>query len=115
MAMTNAQIIFFESCKLMDAGIIGTTGRSVRIRNADGSETDYMEPEEIHTFAAWKSLGFSVKKGAHAVAKFPIWKYTKQTVKDDNGDDQETSRMFLKTAAFFTFGQVEPMNPKKTA
>jgi hypothetical protein len=119
MAMTNAQIIFLESCRLLEAGVIGSTGKVLSVENPDGTKTEMMEPEAIHTFAAWKARGFSVKKGEHAVAKFAIWKHATKTVEDDDGNEKETSRMFLKTAAFFTASQVEltadkPKKERKT-
>ena len=63
--------------------------------------------EEIHTFQRWKALGYSVKKGEHAIAKFPVWKPS--TKKDDDGEETTTGRMFMKTSAFFKTSQVEPL------
>ena len=56
-----------------------------------------------------------MKKGEHAVAKFPIWKGTERTVKDEDGNDtdEKKTRMFMKTACFFTVAQVEPLKEKK--
>lgn len=66
-----------------------------------------MQPdEEIHTFQRWKALGYSVKKGEHAVAKFPIWKMG--TKKTEDGEET-TGRMFMKNSAFFSTRQVEPL------
>lgn len=88
MAMTNAQIIYENSVILMMGGALH-----------DG--------EEIHTFQRWKALGYSVKKGEKAIAKFPIWKPC--TRKNDDGEDVNTGRMFLKNSAFFSSAQVEPL------
>jgi hypothetical protein len=53
--MTNGQIIFSESMRLMSEGLIGTTGRKLTMitLNDDGTENREIidEPEEIHTFA----------------------------------------------------------------
>ena len=68
---------------------------------------DIQPDEEIHTFARWKALGFSVKKGEHAIVKIPIWKMG--TKKDEDGEEKETGRMFVKTSAFFATSQVEPL------
>lgn len=89
--MTNAQIIMNESITLVEDGILKMIGEF---------------PEPIHTFAGWKSLGYSVKQGEHAIAKFPIWKYTSKKKETDEGEE-EYANMFLKTAAFFKFSQVE--------
>ena len=88
MAMTNAQIILENSVILAMNGAI-------------------KPDEEIHTFQRWKAMGYSVKKGEKAVAKFPIWKPV--TKKDDDGEEKQTGRMFLKTSAFFSTSQVEPL------
>jgi hypothetical protein len=52
-----------------------------------------------------------VKKGEHAIAKFPIWKMGKGKIeKDENGEDVEKAgRMFMKLSFFFSPEQVEPM------
>lgn len=102
--MTNAEIIYRESQKLMADGVIGTTGRVLVVKNDDGTETRIPEPEPIHTFAAWKEMGFRVKKGEHAKAKFTIWKYS---AKKDEENEEVDARMFMKTAHFFTREQVE--------
>ena len=109
MAMTNAQIIFMESCRLMEAGKIGTTGRALKVVDGDGSEKIIMEPEAIHTFAAWKAMGYKVRKGEHAIARFMIWKHATKLVTDDDGTEVEKGRMFLKEACFFAPSQVEPI------
>lgn len=103
--MTNAMIIFSESVKLMEEGIIGTTGRTVQMEDSEGKRITLQEPEPIHTYAAWKSLGYQVKKGQKAVASFMIWKHTVKKAKEDDEEDKE--RMFMKKASFFTFAQVE--------
>lgn len=105
--MTNAMIILNESVKLMENGIIKGTGQFVEIENDDGSKKRLELPEEIHTFAAWKSMGYSVKKGEKAVARFAIWKYASKTEVDENNEETEKSKMFMKVAAFFKGSQVE--------
>ena len=67
--------------------------------------------EDVHTFQRWKQLGFSVKKGEHAVIKIRIWKA--KEVKGVDMDDESVTRMFMKTAAFFTAAHVEPCKDKK--
>lgn len=58
--------------------------------------------EEAHTFAAWKSKGFIVRKGEHAAFSATIWKY-----KPYKKDDDKEGKMFMKKAHFFIESQVE--------
>ena len=109
--MTNEMIIFKESQKLMNDGILQGSGVFATVEFEDGARQVEM-PEEIHTFQAWKSLGYSVKKGEKAIAKFPIWKYTSKKVETEDGEE-ETSNMFMKTAAFFKMSQVEIIKVKE--
>lgn len=113
--MTNEKIILLERMSLLKAGKIGTTGRVFRLDNGDGTTTDILEPEEIHTFAAWKERGMSVKKGEHAVTKLTIWKAgkgKKAPETEEQAENPEKTRMFLKTAHFFAASQVEPTKEK---
>lgn len=109
--MTNAQIIFNESMELLKEGKIKTTGRSFETENENGEKITINEPEPIHTFAAWKERGRTVKKGEHAVAAFPIWKQGKpKKKKDEDGNETETAgSMFMKMSYFFTIDQTEPV------
>lgn len=102
--MANKEIIFKEEQRLAEQGKIKYTGRSVILQGMDGEPIEFKETEQIHTFAAWKEIGYVVKKGQKAIAKFPIWKY----VSCKNEETEETnSKMFLKVAAFFSSSQVE--------
>lgn len=103
--MTNAMIILLERVELMKQGKIGSTGRIAIVMDADGNEKQIEEPEEIHTYQKWKSMGYQVQKGEKAVASFPIWKHVQK--KPENEGDAPIERMFLKTSAFFTMSQVE--------
>lgn len=88
MAMTNNQIIMQEKM------LLGIT-------------------EEIHTFQIWKSMGYCVKKGEKACAKFPIWKYGGKKTKDENGEEVVANpHCFLKESAFFKKSQVEPLGAR---
>ena len=93
--MTNNQIISEQTFFLISEGIIKVD-------------------EEIHTYNGWKERGYTVKKGEHAVAKFPIWKYTnnkRDKTLDENTENAEPSkaigRCFMKKSAFFSTSQVE--------
>ena len=91
--MTNLAIIVSNMSLLIQDGVI----------TAD---------EEIHTFSHWKSLGYRVKKGEHAIAKFPIWKYTKGKRKEIEalGEEEAQARgyCFMKNSSWFSTRQVEP-------
>ena len=110
--MTNAQIIFTESCRLMQEGVIGTTGRMVTIEMADGTETRVMEPEAIHTYNGWKARGYQVRRGEHRIAEFFIWKAGSAGKSDDESNEPELSRMFWKKAFFFKASQCDEIRPR---
>lgn len=115
--MTNAAIIFNESIRLMELGILKGTGEFVSVEYDDGTTKQIEVPEEIHTFNGWKERCFSVKKGERSQIKFPIWKHTvkKKAEQEKTGnplEDAEIARMFMKVAAFFTVDQVVPINGK---
>lgn len=108
--MTNAQIIFNHSVKLLQDGIIKGTGRFFTFEDENGEKVQIEEPEALHTFAIWKQMGRQVKKGEHAIAQITIWKQGKgKTEKDETtGEETETAgKMFMKKAFFFTYGQTE--------
>lgn len=114
--MTNAQIIFNESVRLMEDGIIGTTGLKIEVVMENGETVSMLEPEPIHTYAAWKILGFQVKRGEKAIAKITIWKTGKSRQQEETAEaatengveiSPERVRMFMKTAHFFKPSQVE--------
>lgn len=94
--MTNNEIIFeavraaFTPAQLADlvkaiypADKISARRASVKIAVAEDSDDT---PEDIfnamlaadtfHTFAEWKRMGYSVKKGEHAALVCNLWKYT---------------------------------------
>lgn len=110
--MTNEQIILENAIALMKAGTLKGTGETVKM--VIGNEEIETElPEAIHTFAGWKALGYKVKKGEHAVANFPIWKYSERERKENEMtgnpalDANAVSSMFLKRSFFFSASQVE--------
>jgi len=105
--MTNAMIIFNESQRLAEEGVIKYTGKEFEAVDADGNEIVVKETEELHTYSVWKDMGYQVRKGEHAVAKIMIWKYT---VKKDKETDEEESQMFMKRANFFSQSQVDKAN-----
>lgn len=114
--MTNAAIIFSESVRLVEEGKLGTTGRMLKVQDAEGNIKTVPEPLPIHTFDEWKRMGLVVRKGEHALAAFPIWMFSeskrgKKTVKTDPENDGENApdygRYYMKNAFFFGPEQVE--------
>ena len=113
--MTNEKIIMNARLALLDAGLIGTTGRQYEIIDENGDSRFIDEPEELHTFEIWQRMGYSVKKGEKAIAKIRIWKCSEKTEElagktqqDEKADEsEERSRMFMKLAYFFAPSQVE--------
>lgn len=69
--------------------------------------------EEIHTFAEWKRLGFSVKKGEKARCKIAIWNKSTKNNKDKEDSQEDDGYFYTKVAAFFTSNQVQPLNAKE--
>lgn len=106
--MTNAQIIMNEAFKLMEAGIIKGSGIFGTIQDENGDEKKIELPESIHTYAKWKELGYQVQKGQKAIAKFTIWKHTTKKAKTEEESDE--SKMFMKTASFFTMNQCQKIS-----
>lgn len=102
--MTNEQIIFSAAQQLAEAGAIKYTGRVFKAKDAAGQVIELKETEAIHTYNAWKALGFQVQKGQKAVVKLTIWKHATKT---DEETGEEESRIFMKNAAFFSASQVE--------
>ncbi len=102
--MTNEQIIFEQSLKLMEDGILGTTGRELEFEMEDGTTKFLPEPEPIHTFKVWKELGFCVKRGEKAIASFQIWKHYPACKKIDKntGDMIDVAEKMFLTNAFFS-------------
>lgn len=89
--MTNAEIVALEWALLVGNGVISSD-------------------EEIHTFAKWRELGYSVKRGEKACTSFMVWKHT---VKKDKESGEESAAMFMKKAHFFSTSQVEKIAPVK--
>lgn len=67
----------------------------------------------IHTFAKWKSMGYSVKKGEKAQHRITIWKSCTKSKVNADGEEVTTTHMILKESCFFTALQVEPIKASK--
>lgn len=111
MAITNAMIIATEAKRLLDAGKIRPTGRILTFETSDGI-VKVPEAEPIHTFAMWKSLGYKVRNGEHAITRLSIWKYTQNRRSEEETDPEDNpgGHCFLKESCFFSASQVEPIN-----
>lgn len=111
MAITNAMIIAQEAQRLMSEGKLQPTGRILTFETRDGDVIKLPEAEALHTFAMWKSLGYRVKKGEHAITKLTIWKYANRRADTDEEDTAEENggHCFRKLAYFFAASQVEPI------
>lgn len=69
--------------------------------------------EELHTFAEWKRLGFSVKKGEKARCKIAIWNKSIKKKKDTENEEEDDGYFYTKVAAFFTKNQVQLLDVKE--
>lgn len=106
--MTNATIIFNESLKLMEQGILKGTGEFLDVKREDGTSEKLEVPEEIHTFNGWKKRGFAVRKGEKSQIKFTIWKFIKGSAKTNDEENEEVNgHCIMKLSAFFKASQVE--------
>lgn len=90
--MTNAAIILGQTALLIQDGVIG-------------------EDDMIHTYARWEAMGYQVKKGEKAIAKFPVWKYTNKKKAEEVSEEEAQARgyCFMKVSSFFSTKQVEPI------
>lgn len=109
--MTNEQIIFQERIGLMNDGIIGTTGRKIKVTyQKDGEEVTEIidEPEEIHTFADWKKRGYFVNKGEKAIAKFPIWNHSKDKFRPMTKEEADAMNSIIINADGSKYAEGDP-------
>lgn len=95
--MTNAQIIMKNRETLAEMEVL---------KIVDGM------PEEILSCKEWNRRGFTVKKGEHAIAKFPIWypnkkKYVPKQEDQEQEQQEQLKGFYMKVTAFFTADQVE--------
>lgn len=112
--MTNEEIVMRESIELMKQGVIACAGQ-IDVVDGDGNKSKMDMPESIHTYQEWKELGYQVKKGEHAIAKFAVWKPTKQKKAKTDDEKQEDGtikvqakpRFFMANASWFKISQVE--------
>ena len=74
-------------------------------------QSNNLDPNKIvlHTYATWKKLGYQVKKGEKSEHKISVWKRSTKKVENEEEEKEEVDngRYFLKASAFFTQEQVE--------
>lgn len=99
--------------------VSGTRGKkydTYSLKATDGHTEQVEVPEPIHTYQVWKALGYQVRKGEKAIAKFMIWKYTEKKAKEGNTEAEEgdtvKNNMFMKMSAFFKASQCDRMEVK---
>ncbi|MBP3240174.1 MAG: hypothetical protein J6M92_06470 [Oribacterium sp.] len=102
--MTNEQIIFNDRIRLMNEGVIGTTGKNIVIEDGEGRKTLVREPEQIHTYMEWKRRGYTVRHGEKCISRLQIWKSVPQKNKEGEAPQE---KMIMKEAFFFKASQVE--------
>lgn len=109
--MTNEEIVMRESVELMKQGILASAGQ-FESEDGDGNVIIVDIPEEIHTYQEWKLMGMQVKKGEHAIAKFPVWKPVKGKKKADDEQEQpsKNQRFIMCNASWFKGSQVEEIS-----
>lgn len=103
--MTNEMIIFNNRLSLMEDGILQGTGNTITVENEEGEKIELEEPEQIHTYAGWKTLNRQVKRGEKSIATILIWKHTTKKPKEKEEEEQEA--MFMTKAFFFRECQTE--------
>ena len=138
--MTNNEIIFetvrasFTPAQLAElvqatytAEQIAARRAGVKITVAEGSDETpdavfhaMLAADTFHTFAEWKRMGYSVKKGEKAAIKTRLWKYTTQPTKAAReaaelaGKEPDADpHYYLAPAYLFTAAQVQPTEDRK--
>lgn len=118
--MTNNQIIFSMEQQLAEEGKIKYTGRVMKATTPEGEEIEIKETESLHTYKEWQSLGFQVKKGQKAIAKFTIWNFTnkpskavREAAEKEGKEVTTTGHYYMKESSFFSDSQVEPIKKQE--
>jgi len=86
-------------------GTIGITGNIITLEHESGEKFNMTEPEEIHTYQKWQSLGYQVKKGQKEKATFLIWQQVLRSEQEQKSEYIE--KMIMVKESFFTVDQVE--------
>ena len=107
--MTNTQIIY-------DAAIAHGFTDEQLIQLIEACKGDL----PFHTFQEWKSRGYSVKKGEHAIFTALLWRFTNKPSKatieaaEAAGNEEigENPHYYKKLSHLFAANQVEPMKQR---
>ena len=95
--MTNEQIILEAAI----ANNIFTEEEAVELLETEGTLS-------LHTFATWKHMGYSIKRGEHAKLCVMLWVPKKKKEKTESDDEEDTGRrMYLRKSFLFGKEQVE--------
>lgn len=67
----------------------------------------------LYTYAAWRSMGYQVRKGEASRHKIQMWKYVpgarKPNTEAQEAPEGKRNKCFMKTVYLFTQEQVERM------
>ena len=127
--MTNNEIIFetvrasFTPAQLAElvaatytAEQIAARRAGVKITVAEGSDETpdavfhaMLAADTFHTFAEWKRMGYSVKKGQHAALVCNLWKYTDKPGKAAKGSRRRCRAGRPRDRPPFLYGKVPPV------
>ena len=83
-AFTPAQLAQLVSATYTEEQVLARRGSVTITVDPESSEnpedifTALLAAETFHTFAEWKRMGYSVKKGQHAALVCNLWKYTEK-------------------------------------
>ena len=110
--MTNNEIIFetvrntFTPAQLAELVQSTYTVDEGSDESAENIFSAMLAADTFHTFAEWKRMGYSVKKGQHAALTCQLWKYTdkpgkaaREAAEADGKDAPETDPHFYMTKA----------------
>lgn len=62
----------------------------------------------LYTYAAWRSMGYQVRKGEKCRHRVCLWKYGEKKIEQE-GQEKTVRRCFHKTMSLFEMSQVERM------
>ena len=93
-------------CKAARRAAVTITVDEGSDESAENIFSAMLAADTFHTFAEWKRMGYSVKKGQHAALTCQLWKYTdkpgkaaREAAEADGKDAPETDPHFYMTKA----------------
>ena len=106
-AFTPAQLAQLVSATYTEEQVLARRGSVTITVDPESSEnpedifTALLAAETFHTFAEWKRMGYSVKKGQHAALVCNLWKYTEKPGKAAREAAAESGQDALETDPHF--------------